>query len=649
MKKIYTFVGLTVFGFGSVFAQVSSLVQTQETFSTDDNAVFPQKEVTSFNQVSRTSVWSNNFSDPTDWVIDNQGITLPNTGFSITNQATGQFYWGGAAWGTAPFNSTSGGNFLLLRNGGTGAGTFGTPDFYSIKAVDPFSLEDLEGSIDLEFDLVGARFVEDIEFYFSTDNTNFTKVGDLRSSFPPLTGAGGSPFAPNPQNPIRHSITLPTSFLGEDEIWLEMRWIPLQNGPNINHIAYYYGIDDIAVVNVVEPNASMLNIFHAPYWQPSTLQGSRWEDQELRSYVINEETNQAPPLTPGAVIFNNGGVTLTNAILTVTINGPADFSETLLSIPRSIAVGAFDTLIVPNFLFTSTMPTGVYTLNYSFAAEQTLPNPAAVTNSRTVRLSNWEMAKDLGTRTGAFTNTTGNNNAAGNYRIGPGFYIYDDVTIYSLGFNLDAASTLGESFEIAVWDADYNGPNPESFLDGPSDIEVTANMINNFVYVDLEDPVFMEEGEGVIIYLTYFQDSHPTNRVFLNLGGSSVDLVNYIRVLDGATNCCFITSHPMIRMNLNPTGTVNVEGISKKEVFLKAFPNPSNDNFEIQYVLENDAQVLIELVDITGKVIMNKNEGRRASGVQHNFTIDGRNLTSGMYFYSLIVDGKRHTKKLIKN
>ncbi|KAA3658833.1 MAG: T9SS C-terminal target domain-containing protein, partial [Calditrichaeota bacterium] len=69
------------------------------------------------------------------------------------------------------------------------------------------------------------------------------------------------------------------------------------------------------------------------------------------------------------------------------------------------------------------------------------------------------------------------------------------------------------------------------------------------------------------------------------------------------------------------------------------FPNPFNPQTNIRYKLKSAGLVSIRVFDLLGReieVLINK----RQSGGLHNVQFDGRNLASGIYFYSLEIDGK---------
>jgi len=75
-------------------------------------------------------------------------------------------------------------------------------------------------------------------------------------------------------------------------------------------------------------------------------------------------------------------------------------------------------------------------------------------------------------------------------------------------------------------------------------------------------------------------------------------------------------------------------------------PNPFNGNTTISYELSKQASsVSLVIYDVTGKQVMNFNEGKQTSG-KHDITIDGSNLEAGVYFYSVVADGVKMTSKM---
>jgi photosystem II stability/assembly factor-like uncharacterized protein len=79
---------------------------------------------------------------------------------------------------------------------------------------------------------------------------------------------------------------------------------------------------------------------------------------------------------------------------------------------------------------------------------------------------------------------------------------------------------------------------------------------------------------------------------------------------------------------------VSVESFALKQ----NFPNPFNPSTIISYNLPFDASVTLKVYDMLGKQITSLVNANQSAG-SYNFKFDGANLSSGIYFYTLIANG----------
>ena len=75
------------------------------------------------------------------------------------------------------------------------------------------------------------------------------------------------------------------------------------------------------------------------------------------------------------------------------------------------------------------------------------------------------------------------------------------------------------------------------------------------------------------------------------------------------------------------------------------YPNPFNPKTQIKFNLNNSGDVVLNLFDIRGAKIQSLINDHHEAG-SHEFTLDGSSLASGVYFYSLTVNGNTKTRKL---
>jgi hypothetical protein len=97
-----------------------------------------------------------------------------------------------------------------------------------------------------------------------------------------------------------------------------------------------------------------------------------------------------------------------------------------------------------------------------------------------------------------------------------------------------------------------------------------------------------------------------------------------------------------------PTGT---EDIPPANILGQNFPNPFNPSTRITFVLGNAGYVRLDIFDAAGRFMKTLVDGILPSA-RHEVNWNGRDgsgraVASGVYFYSLITDDFRDTKKMI--
>jgi hypothetical protein len=77
-----------------------------------------------------------------------------------------------------------------------------------------------------------------------------------------------------------------------------------------------------------------------------------------------------------------------------------------------------------------------------------------------------------------------------------------------------------------------------------------------------------------------------------------------------------------------------------------AWPNPFNPSTTIGYELAETAQVRLHVFDVGGRLVATLADGLRERGA-HQVAFDATGLPSGLYFYTLAVDGERLTRSCL--
>ena len=76
------------------------------------------------------------------------------------------------------------------------------------------------------------------------------------------------------------------------------------------------------------------------------------------------------------------------------------------------------------------------------------------------------------------------------------------------------------------------------------------------------------------------------------------------------------------------------------------YPNPFNPKTHIDYDLNVAGQVVLELYDLRGKLVKTFINEEKPVGA-HQFVLDGSQLASGVYFYTMTANGISRTRKLV--
>jgi hypothetical protein len=193
---------------------------------------------------------------------------------------------------------------------------------------------------------------------------------------------------------------------------------------------------------------------------------------------------------------------------------------------------------------------------------------------------------------------------------------------------------------LVVWFFDKNVLVPNGSKD------FFASILHELGHAHLLSHVLKHDNLGNTPVMYPFGSDH-TNRV-LQLediaGGDKVMDLNANVVLGGG---CVIGK--MIPVP-TPSGCVDntkntVQNISE----FKVFPNPANENgFKVTYTLEKKSNINIYLTNILGQIIFTKtNLSQTPNDYTHK--ISTQNLSDGLYFISIEINGQITTQKIIVN
>jgi hypothetical protein len=95
----------------------------------------------------------------------------------------------------------------------------------------------------------------------------------------------------------------------------------------------------------------------------------------------------------------------------------------------------------------------------------------------------------------------------------------------------------------------------------------------------------------------------------------------------------------------SPADIVDNNLPSRHELY-QNYPNPFNPVTQIRFALAKTANVKLNVYNIAGQKVAELANGTKNTGY-HSAAFDGSRFNSGVYYYSLEIDGKNITKKMV--
>ena len=214
---------------------------------------------------------------------------------------------------------------------------------------------------------------------------------------------------------------------------------------------------------------------------------------------------------------------------------------------------------------------------------------------------------------------------------------------------IDAASTYtlgGTSYNIAC-PGTVKGTTTIPW----SDIDTTSG---NVTVATFATPVFVNMDYAITMDLSNFYTNHDTIGFVTSAdaGASATEGVEYTWVKYSTK--WYQASHVYSGLDLClafwPVVDVNYVGIESdyyaNGIKLSCNPNPVKSDATIQYAIEKDSKVTVEVYNTRGQVMMSFEQGKQVAG-QYSVAINADKLSNGNYYVSVKSDNNRLTKKMI--
>ena len=605
MKKLLLFVSAIV---SVAYAQKAPRIQT---FQELVKAPKVTSEVASEEKILGVTLWSDNFTDPANWIIDNSGQSGIEFGWNINNSSDG---W----WSANGITSTSGGNYAELVNGDPTAspGTQALNVTYTLTTAQPIDIANLGGNnqVSLQFQQYGARFNDLQEIQISTNGTTWVTVGNNLDK-PVLSAAGGSAFA-NPDTKIINLATFLTAT--PSPIWVRFSWTTNYPGsatnPNV-WVTYGWYIDDVKIVTNPTNDLSVTSSF--------------WGSVGLPYYQIPDE--QVTEIGFAADVFNGGVNTQTNVKLNINANNGA---WTGSSAPVSITSLDTTSIELATFYTPPATPGNIsITRNISADSTDDIPANNALANID-FAITDFIYARDNGTPSGSTSNGTDG------FESGNLFDVFQDATLKAIDVRMPGGAngaTVGTEIFVKLYSIDAT-TGDFLFESESAPFIIASNNLNTILTLELEPYANVVAGTTYLAVVGAYSGGLRVS----NAGKSDPQTTFFLDMADNTWY--YSTNTPMVRMNFNPILSVAEQTEIAQAVVL---PNPTTANATLRFDLQNTSDVVVVVTDVAGKTMQTNSYNQLTAGAQE-ITLGAEQWAAGIYTVNITSNGHSVTKKFVK-
>jgi hypothetical protein len=178
-------------------------------------------------------------------------------------------------------------------------------------------------------------------------------------------------------------------------------------------------------------------------------------------------------------------------------------------------------------------------------------------------------------------------------------------------------------------------------MDESLPVVLTAGNIDAMMTLPLQNEQALTAGEPYLVVVGSYGDGGATNDLVIATSGTSEPQTTFYYDMTDVT-WYYTTSTPMVRMNFDPALGLNEVS---NTVGMNVYPNPANSNATVSFSLNNEADVNINVTDLSGKVVYTNALGTVNGTQSVNVNTDA--LNSGVYMVNVSVDGTVSTQKLV--
>ncbi len=439
-----------------------------------------------------------------------------------------------------------------------------------------------------------------------------------------ITNTAGSPDSQNSGNPEITRIDISAVAGGQSQVFVQFYY------DDNDFWAWYWAVDDISIVEN-DPN-----------------------DVRVDSYFTTDINNdfQYSQIPLAQVRALSMGLDVTNIGINdqdVAIDYDIKMGGTSVDAGTSAAVTITSNLNDSIFHTTTYTPSavGLYTLDLT--ANIGVTDDDASNNSYSaidmLEVTNDVWAHDNGVIERSYSQLF-NDDSTAQFSIGNQFLVGADATIWTAEVGLATSTNnygVGNLMYAQVWSFD----GAAWVLQATSEEHlVEASDLGTMVVLGFSSGVDVFAGDQIAVVAGHY-GGDITQRVRFAAGGIPSEQQIGFDASGGAWGFIGLNEPPHVRVNFNEDSynSLSIEENDLNLTVSQNFPNPFNGNTTVNYTLSSNDEVMVEITDVTGKVIEVINEGVRTAG-SHTVTINSNKLAAGTYYYSVSTSNGKVTKAM---
>ncbi len=598
MKKVY--IGLfSVLLTGVSFAQIAKTSTTAPIGKLKNIG-----EVSSKKQISTEkgiTLWQNDFSVPGDWTITNAGggATPPHTlgDWAISTNVSEI----PVAALTPAGHTTAANGYALINSDAAGDGQSQNATIYTTNSID------LTGSanVSLVFEQSHRRFLENTFVVVSNDN------GATWTSF-----EVNSTMATNTNSPNPETVQVNISSVAGNQSQVKI-------GFNYQGVwDWFWAIDDVKITQTDDFDLALTGV----YWGAIGAWGPR-----LPYYQT--PLTQIAPITFGGTVQNAGAITQNDVRYNVAIPSA---SFTGVSPVGSVAPNGIDTLDA-TALFTPSTTVASYAVTSSVSSAATDATPANNTDAGfTIAITDATFSRDNGTL------SSGSFNQGQPFEVGNVFDIVNDQDLQGVKVTIHPNANVGTEIFGSIYTFDAGGML--FYETGATSYVLTAGDLNTEVTLPIPGGFPLVAGTSYVVMVGSLGDNGASNDLVVGTAGVSEAQTSFYLdgIFGGGGTLFFTTATPMVRMSF---ATIGIEE-NTASIALNVYPNPASDAVNVSFTLTSASDVVINVTDLSGKVVATKSVANASVGTQ-NVELNTQTLSAGVYTVNFVSNNGISTKKLV--